>query len=179
MYFKVTEKAVLDEAKSINEKVKIRHAALNELGKELKGEVHTYPGIDFRGELLGFAGVKFKDAAPKGWKKNKDGLALPKFGNREDWHKINDTRVSHNKLMEMLNFPESGIRKITFIASERGYLYGLFWKLVDNDTALIFKFPDQYLTDTRPMWTPPQFAQEILASEFMALKDGKGGEQNG
>lgn len=171
MFFKTTNKAVLEEAVSFANAVKLRFKTLSKIGKELDGDIRVYSGASLNGDMYGFSGIKFnKKIVPDGWTKpDKDNISRPLRKNKEMWNKLNTNRPSCANLMKLLNFPEGGIRRDVFDWSTPNHLYSLRCWLVKDNTTLVFIFPDEYLEDSRPAWMPPEHAVEILTSEYLKL----------
>jgi hypothetical protein len=171
MYFKTTNKDVLEEAIAVTDAVKLRFETLSGIGEELDGDIRVYSGVSLNGDMYGFSGIKFnKKIVPDGWTKpDKDNISRPLRKNTEMWIKLDSNRPSCAKLMKLLNFPEGGIRRDVFDWSTPNHLYSLRYQLVKDNTALVFIFPDEYLEDSQPSWMPPEHAVEILTSEYLKL----------
>jgi len=176
MYFKTTNKAVLEEAKTLSAAIKLRFKTLLQIGKELDGEIRVYSGVSYHGDVHGFSGIRFnKLPVLDGWTKpNNDKISFPFKKNTEMWNKLDANRPSCVNLMNLLNFPDGGVTRDVFDWKTPNRLLSLNYQLVENNTALIFEFPDVYLSDSEPVWTPPEHAVEILTSEYLRLKKEKG-----
>jgi hypothetical protein len=173
MYFKVTKKEIVDCFTNIEKRIEEKRIQLLAIAKSYNAELFTYNSG--RVEYCEFAGLQFKDKAPKGFcKPDHNGMQKPYQRNREFWDKINKLPSAKiQDAMNLLNFPARGIYKYDARIDERNFLISINWQVSKDKTCIVFHFPDKYLSNCKPMWTPPEYAIEILASEFNKITEAK------